>query len=190
MSEQSEYEALSYEEFGRRFFEIAVTEGRVGDAIGTMAGDEFSMGPFAQGPGKIAKISANVRIKLPIVTRNLGEHIDFAIRIPLEIDLTIDLRIDRPKFLVFGEINLRARAVAAKPLLLILDVQRPRASDIAIHVTSSSIRAELVRIVGNVDGEIRRFIASHVAGEINSPGAQKAKIIDIGSMIDSAWTGI
>lgn len=190
MAEQRQYEPISYEEFGRRFFEIAVTEDRVGDAIGTIAGDEFAMGPFSQGPGKIAKVSARVQIKQPIVTRELGEHIDFKIRIPLEIDLTIDLRIDRPRFIVFGEINLKATAVAAHPLVLILDVQQPRAADIAIHVTSSSIRAELVRIVGNVDGEIRRFIAHHVAGEINSPGAQKAKVIDIGSMIDSAWTGI
>lgn len=191
MSEEQQYEHVSYEEFGRRFFEIAVSEDRVGDAIGTMAGDEFEMGPFAQGPGKIAKIFARVRIKHPIVTRDLTyDEIHFAIRIPLEIDLTIDLRIDRPKFMVFGEINLKARAVAAQPLMLILDVQSPRSSDIAIHVTSSSIRAELVRIVGNVDGEIRRFIAQHVAGEINSPGAQKAKVIDIGSIIDTAWTGV
>jgi len=190
MSEQLNYEAISYEEFGRAFFEIAVNEERVADAIGTIAGDEFTMGPFTQGPGKFAKVSARVRIKHPIVTRHFGEQIEFAIRIPLEIDLTIDLRIDRPKFMVFGEINLKATAVAAKPLLLVLDVVPPRSSDIAIHVTSSSIRAELVRIVGNVDGEIRRFIAHHVAGEINSPGSKKAQVIDVGTQIASAWTGI
>ena len=32
---------ISYEEFGRRFFEAAVTEERVGGAIAAIAGDEF-----------------------------------------------------------------------------------------------------------------------------------------------------
>ena len=79
---------------------------------------------------------------------------------------------------------------AAKPLLLILDVEKPRASDIAIHVTSKSLRAEVVRIVGGVDAEIKRFIAAHVAGEIDSPESQQAKVIDVAEQLDATWTGI
>jgi hypothetical protein len=181
---------MTYEEFGRKFFDIAVTEARVGGAIGAIAGDGFEMGPIGQGPGKIAKVTAKVRILDPRVTRQLGETITFAIRIPLEINMVVDLRIDRPKFMVFGEIALRATARAAEPLLLILDVEKPRPSDISIHVTSKSLRAELLRIVAGVDAEIRRFIAAHVAGEIDSPASQKAKIIDVADSIDAAWTGI
>jgi hypothetical protein len=57
-------------------------------------------------------------------------------------------------------------------------------------VTSKSLRAEVVRILGNIDAEIRRFIAAHVAAEIASPASQKAKVIDIANSIDAAWTGI
>jgi hypothetical protein len=181
---------LSYEEFGRRFFEVAVTEERVGNAIGEIAGEAFEIGPIAQGPGKIAKVTAKVRIQQPRVSRQVGELITFAIRIPLEIDMVVDLRIDKPKFMVFGEISLHATAKAAEPLLLILDVERPRPSDIAIHVTSKTLRAEVVRIVGGIDAEVKRFIAMHVAGEIDSPGAQKAKIIDVADTIDESWTGV
>lgn len=180
---------LTYEQFGRRFFEVAVTEDRVGGAIGEIAGDAFEIGPIAQGPGRIAKVTAKVNIQQPRVSRQVGELITFAIRIPLEIDMVVDLRIDKPKFMVFGEISLRATAKAAEPLLLILDVEKPRASDIAIHVTSKSLRAEVVRIVGGLDAEIKRFIALHVAGEIDSPGSQKAKIIDVAETIDESWTG-
>ncbi|MHA7664325.1 hypothetical protein [Mycolicibacterium sp. HS_4_1] len=187
MPVQPQHEYMSYEEFGRRFFEVAVSEERVADAIGGIAGEAFDMGPIAQGPGGLAKVTARVQIKHPVVARTLGEEITFAIRIPLEIDMTLDLRIDRPRFMVFGEINLTATARSAHPLLLVIDVKAPRSSDIAIHVTSSSIRAELLRIVANVDGEIRRFIAHHVAGEINSADA---KVIDIGTRIASAWTGV
>ncbi|KWX68534.1 hypothetical protein [Mycobacterium sp. NAZ190054] len=190
MSDPDTAEFLTYEQFGRRFFEIAVTEERVGGAIGEIAGDAFEMGPIAQGPGKLAKVTAKVRIQQPRVTRELGELITFAIRIPLEIDMVVDLRIDKPKFMVFGEISLRATAKAAEPLLLILDVEKPRPADISIHVTSKTLRAEVVRIIGGVDAEIKRFIAMHVAGEIDSPESQKAKIIDVADRLDEAWTGI
>ena len=178
---------VSYEEFGRRFFEIAVTEERVGGAIAAIAGDAFEIGPIAQGPGKIAKVTAKVQILEPRVRRHVGEAITFAIRIPLEIDMVVDLRIDKPKFMVFGEITLRATAKAAEPLLLILDVEKPRPADIAIHVTSKSLRAEVVRIVGGVDAEIRRFIAAHVAGEIDSPESVQAKIIDVAEQVAESW---
>ena len=181
---------MTYEAFGRTFFAVAVTEDRVGGAIAAIAGDAFVIGPIGQGPGKIAKVTAKVRIMEPRVTRQLGEMITFSIRIPLQIDMVVDLRIDKPKFMVFGEIALRATARAAEPLLLILDVEKPRPSDISIHVTSKSLRAEVVRILGGIDAEIKRFIAAHVAGEIDSPAAQKAKIIDVADSIDAAWTGI
>ena len=181
---------MTYQEFGRRFFEVAVTEKRVGDAIAAIAGDEFEMGPMGQGPGKIAKVTARVRIQVPRVTRNIDDEITFDIRIPLEIDMVVDLRIDRPQFIVFGEISLRATARAAEPLLLVLDFEKPRSRDIAIHVTSKSLRAEVVRIVGGIDAEIKRFIAAHVAGEIDSPASRKAKIIDVADSIDAAWTGV
>jgi hypothetical protein len=185
-----DYDSMTYEEFGRRFFEIAVTEERVGAAIGQIAGDEFTMGPMAQGPGKIAKVTAKVKVQEPLLKRELGEQITFDIQIPLEIELVIDLRIDKPRFKVFGEIALKATAIAAPPLKLILDVQKPRASDISIHITSTTLRAELVRIVGGVDAEIKRFVAQHVAGEIDSPESAKAKVIDVGGQIDEVWTGI
>ena len=188
MSTMSVDDEMTYEQFGRQFFEIAVTQDRVGGAIAAIAGDEFEMGPMAQGPGKVAKVTAKVRIQEPRLTRDVGEKITFAIRIPLEIDLVVDLRIDKPKFMVFGEIALRATARAAAPLLLILDVEKPRASDISIHVTSKSLRGELVRILGGIDAEIKRFIAAHVAGEIDSPASQKAKVIDVADSIDGAWS--
>jgi hypothetical protein len=101
--------------------------------------------------------------------------------------MVIDLRIDKPKFVVYGEIALSATARAAKPLLLILDVQKPRPSDIEIHVTSKSLRAELLRVVAGVDAEVRRFISAHVAGEIDSPESVKAKVIDVAEQLDATW---
>ncbi len=178
---------VTYEEFGRRFFDIAVTEERVASALSDIAGDEFEMGPMAQGPGGLAKVTARVKVNQPHVRRNLGETLTFAIRIPLEIELIVDLRIDRQRFKVDGDIALRATARAAEPLLLVIDVAQPRPSDISVHVTSKSMRGEILRIIGGIDTEIRRFIAAHVSEEVDSPASQQAKVIDVAEAVASAW---
>ena len=121
------------------------------------------MEPIAQGPGGIAKVSANVKVGEPRVTRRLGESITFVVHIPLSIDLLLDLRLDKQRFVVAGDIALRATARAAEPLLLTVDVAKPRPSDITVNVSSKSIRGEVLRILAGVDGEIRRFIAQYVA---------------------------
>lgn len=181
------YDYVTYEQFGRKFFEIACTEERVAAAFGEIAGNEFEMGPMRQGPGGLARVSAKVKIQDPQVKRNLDAMITFAIRIPLTIEMVVDLRLDKQRFNVDGEITLRASALAAEPLLLIIDVTKPKPSDIMVHVAATSIRGELLRVVAGVDGEIRRFIAHYVADEIDSPQAQEAQVIDVAEQVTSAW---
>ncbi|CKU98543.1 Uncharacterised protein [Mycobacterium tuberculosis] len=173
------HDYVTYEEFGRRFFEVAVTPDRVAAAFADIAGSEFAMEPISQGPGGIAKVSANVKIREPRVTRKLGDLITFVIHIPLSIDLLLDLRLDKQRFMVAGDIALRATARAAEPLLLIVDVAKPRPSDITVNVSSKSIRGEVLRILAGVDGEIRRFIAQYVSAEIDSPKSQAAQVINV-----------
>ena len=181
------HDYVTYEEFGRRFFEVAVTPERVAAAFADIAGTEFAMEPIAQGPGKIAKVSAHVKIYEPRVTRRLGDSITFIIHSPLSIDLLLDLRLDKQRFVVSGDIALRATARAAEPLLLIVDVAKPRPSDITVNVSSKSFRGEVLRILAGVDGEIRRFIAQYVADEIDRPHSQAAQVIDVAHQLDQAW---
>lgn len=181
------HDFVSYEEFGRRFFEETVTEERVAAAFAEIAGEEFELGPMAQGPGGLAKVTARVAIQQPTARRTLGETITFAVRIPLIIELVVDLWLDKQRFTVDGDIALRASARAAEPLLIVIDVAKPRPSDIAVNVTSRSIRGEILRIIAGVDAEIRRFVAAYVAEEIDSPASQQAKLIDVAGQVASAW---
>jgi hypothetical protein len=178
---------VTYEDFGRRFFEQAVTEERVAAAFAEIAGDEFVVGPMAQGPGGLARVTAKVKIQQPLVRRTLGDTITFAIRIPLIIELVIDLWLDKQRFVIDGDIALRATARAAEPLMIVIDVAKPRPSDIAVHVTSKSLRGEILRILAGVDGEIKRFVAAYVTEEIDSPASQAAKLIDVSEQLRSAW---
>ena len=145
------------------------------------------MGPMAQGPGGLAKVTAKVQVQQPHVRRSIGDTITFAVRIPLVIELIVDLWLDKQRFVVDGDIALRATARAAEPLLIVIDVAKPRPSDIAVHVTSKSIRGEILRVIAGVDGEIRRFVAAYVAEEIDSPASQRAKLIDVAGQVANSW---
>jgi len=184
------FDFMTYEEFGRRFFEIAVTEERIADAFGTIAGEQFEMGPMRQGPGGLAKVTAKVTIKEPKAHRIIGDTFTFDVNIPLLVDMVIDLRLDKPRFCVEGQIQLRAEARAAGPLLIVIDVTKPRASDISVDVESQSLRGELLRIIAGVDAEIKRFIAKYVRDQIDSPASKKAQVIDVEKQVDQSWTGV
>ena len=184
------FDYMTYEDFGRRFFDLVVTEERIADAFGSIAGDEFEMGPMRQGPGGLAKVTAKVTIKDPVAHRIVGDTFTFDVRIPLLVDMVIDLRLDKPRFCVDGEIQLRAEARAADPLLIVIDVAKPRSSDISVDVASQSLRGELLRIVAGVDAEVKRFIAKYVRDQIDSPASKKAQIIDVAKQVDESWTGI
>lgn len=177
---------VSYEEFGRRFFrKLRGHRGAGRAAFEQIAGNSFEMGPMSQGPGGLAKVSAKVEIQSPHVRRTLGETITFAIRIPLLIELTVDVWLDKPRFVVDGDIALRATARAAEPLMIVIDVAMQyaryrRARDVEI------LQGEIVRIIGGVDSESADFVANYVAEEIDSPASQQAKIIDVSEQVD-AW---
>ncbi|GAB3131177.1 hypothetical protein GCM10027289_16970 [Tsukamurella serpentis] len=180
-------EYVSYEEFGRRFFEIAVNEERVGSAFADMAGGDFTVGPVPSGPAGMAKVWAQVQIAEPQLTRHVGELITFTVKIPLRIGLLIDLKLDRIRYDVEGLITLPLTVRAAAPLELRIEVDPPRPKDVWVDVESRSIRGSIVRMVASVDAEIRRFIAQYVAEEIDKPEVRKARIIDISDELGRAF---
>lgn len=181
---------LSYEEFGRRFFEVAVTEDRVGSAFASIAGDDFVVGPFPSGPGGIAKVRATVQVAEPEITRHVGDLITFTVNLPLSIGLLVDLRIDQVRYDVDGLITLPLTARAAEPLTLRIDVEPPRPRDVHVGVASRNMRGEIIRVVAQVDSEIKRFIAEYVAAEIDKPEIKKARIIDVAEELGRAFESL
>ncbi|MGC4932260.1 hypothetical protein ACLQ3C_01050 [Gordonia sp. DT30] len=178
---------LTYEEFGRRFFEVAVTEDRVAGAFTAITGDSFDVGPIPSGPGGIARVRARVSIAEPQIVRDISDLITFTVRIPLSIRLLVDLRVDRIKYDVDGSVRLALTARAVEPLQLHIDVRPPRPSDVTVGVASRNLRGEIIRVVGQVDDEIKRFIARDVAARIEDPLVTSARIIDVAAELGRAF---
>ncbi|HEY5853775.1 MAG TPA: hypothetical protein VIW24_06895 [Aldersonia sp.] len=179
---------ISYELFGRHFFELAVSDARIAGAFTELAGSSFDFGPIGAGPAKLAKVSANVAIGDPSLTRDVGDLIRFRLNIPLRLHLLIDLALDKQHFDVDGHIALRLTARAAEPLKVVIDVDEPRRRDVHIDVRPASLRGAVLRVLGSVDTEIKRFVAQYVAEEIHKPHVVRARVIDVADRIEQAWS--
>jgi hypothetical protein len=179
---------ISYERFGRRFFELAVSPERVAAAFGELAGSSFDFGPIGAGPGRLAKVSARVHVGLPILHREDGDTIAFDLTIPIRLHLLIDLSVDKQRFDVDGDVALRLTVRAAEPLLVIIDVDEPAASDVRIDVRAETLRGSVLRALGSVDDEIKRFVSRYIAEEIRKPHIEATRTIDVVAQIDRAWS--
>lgn len=178
---------VSYEDFGRLFFDYAVSEERVAGVFRQLAGADFDFGPVGAGPGKFAKVSANVGLGEPVVERDNQGVISFQLRLPLTLRLLIDLVVDKSRFDVTGHIHLRLVARAAEPLQVVVEVDQPTIEDVVIDVASRTLRGSLLRIIADVDYEIKRFVVRYISTEIDKPEIVAARTIDVAARLDEAW---
>lgn len=178
---------IGYEEFGRRFLEYAASEQRISEAFAQLTGAAFDFGPIGVGPARLAKVRAQVQLGEPKLQRYVDEVISFELIIPLDVDLLLDLAVDRHRFHVDGNIHLHLTVHTAEPLRVIIDIAEPRPSDVRVNVATATKRGQLLRILASVDHEIRRFIARYIATEIRKPHIAAVRDIDVASRLDAAW---
>lgn len=176
----------TYEEFGRRFFELAVTEDRILGAVGGLAGQEIRFGPIGAGPGKVAKVSATGRVGQGAVERRAAELVVYDLRIPVGLDLLVDLPLDDQRFRADLVVTLRLTARAAAPLRVVIDVDPPTKEHVTVRLQGDGVSEKVFQRLAGVDAEIRRFVAKYVAKEIDKPHIRAARDIDVAARIDGA----
>lgn len=177
----------SYETFGVRFFEHAVTEQRIVSAMSGMVGDAIDFGPMGVGPGKVAKVSATGRVQVPTATRTGDRPLTFRVRIPVDLRLNIELGGSAHRFTADLGVPLTLTVHAAEPLRIVIHIEPPSRHDIELRLDADGVRATFLQFVAGVDDEIRRFVAKYVAREVAKPGVRRATEIDIATRIDAAW---
>lgn len=180
---------ISYEEFGRRFFEHAVTETRILAGLGGLTGEPISFGPIGAGPGRLAQVSASGVVGAGWARRLEGDEVSFRLTIPVELDMEIDLGVDRHHFHAVVTVGLVLHARAAEPLRVLIEVVPPTRDDVEVELKADGVRAEGLRRVAGIDREVGRFVAKYVARELEKPGVRAARDIDVASRIDGAWNG-
>jgi len=177
----------SYEEFGRVFFRTAVTEDRILAAVGGLAGDTFEFGPLAVGPGKIAKVNATGRIGDPSIAAVESDEVQFRLAIPVAVELVVHVPLDEHRFHADLLVHLNLRARAARPLRVVIDIDRPSKEDVEVRLEAATMRGSLLNAVAGVEGELKRFVAKYVGREVEKPHIARARDIDVAARINGAW---
>jgi hypothetical protein len=186
---QATDDRISYAAFGVGFFEHAISAERILGALSDLAGDPIEFGPVGAGPGRLAQVKANGQIGQPSVGRLEGEEVAFHLSIPIELDLQIDLRIEKHNFHASVGVALTLVARAAPPLRIVIDINEPRARDVDVKIEAEGVRATVLQYAAGIDREIAKFIANYVRREIDKPRIRAAREIDVAARIDKAWPG-
>jgi hypothetical protein len=188
MAEGNEDEPrVPYAVFGARFFEHAVTQGRIVGALGGLAGDTIEFGPIGAGPGRIAQVTATGVVGEGVAARMPGEEVAFRLTIPVALELRIDLGVDHHRFHADVTVGLSLHARAAEPLRVVIDVDPPTWRDVTVEVKADGLRASVLQRVAGIDREIVRFVARFVRRELDKPHIRAARDIDVAARIDGAW---
>lgn len=176
---------VSYADFGQRFFETAVTRDRIVEAAGNLAGRPVEVGPLGVGPLGLVKVSATGAVGDPDVARIDGEHVAFQLTIPVALQLTIEIGLDKYRFTAAVRVRLPITARAAEPLRIVIDVEPPTRRTIEVDLQAEGLRASVVQVIGGVEGELKKSVARFVRNEIEKPELQKARIIDVARALEN-----
>jgi hypothetical protein len=186
----SEEIRCSYEEFGALFFRAAVTPERIIGAVDGIAGQPIDFGPMGVGPGRIASVTAKGQIGAATATEIPGIPISYKLVVPVDLDFTVNLQVEKERFHAAVEVPLTVTAHATHDLRIIVDVTPPNPDELDLHLEAEGLRATLLKRVANIEGELRRFVAKYVARELEKPHVVATRVIDVGVSIDVAWAGM
>jgi hypothetical protein len=187
---ESDAARCTYEEFGALFFRAAVTPERILGAVDGIAGELIDFGPMGVGPGRIAQVTAKGQVGQATATELPGTPISYELVIPVELDFTVNLQVEKERFHASVEVPLLVTAHATTDLQIIVDVTPPNPDELKLDLEADGLRAGLLGRIANVDGELRRFVAKYVARELEKPHIVATRNIDVGVSIDVAWAGM
>lgn len=177
----------SYEEFGRAFFEEAVSQERILGVVQSMAGEPIEFGPVGVGPGKAAQVKATGTMGDARAERLDGDVIRYRVTLPVSLDFTVDLQVDKHRFHGDLVIPLHIIARATEDLKIVIDVDPPLTRDVELDLKASGLRATMLQKVAGVDAEVKRFVVKYVERELEKPEVAQTRVVDVRESIESTW---
>lgn len=180
--ERESFDWIGYDEFGRRFFPLIVTAGRVREVVDRLAGRAIEIGPLRTGPREAATVEVKGAVRVPRLAEREGvDPVSFDLVIPVGLDITVDV-LKANRYRAEVEIPLVLVACAADPLLIVIDTSAPDPDTISVDLRAEGWRAKALGRVGHIRQQIATQVAAVIRGELADPAG---RTIDVESRIDS-----
>jgi hypothetical protein len=172
-------EYITYGEWGTAFFETAVTEERILNAVGSLAGRPIDFGPVKIDPLGLVKVNAHGAVGTASLTRREAPLISYDLVIPVQLALELDVSVDKHRFNADVLVRLTLTARAARPLKIVIDIEPPSKQNVTVDMKAEALRSSVLQWVTGIEGEVRRFVARFVRTEIDKPALMQARTIDV-----------
>lgn len=183
-------DVVDYATWGESFFTSAVSLDRVLAGVDVLAGHPIDVGPVGIGPGRMIRIRATGSIGRADGERLGEDPVTFRVSVPVALEFAIVLGLETQRFAAEMSVPLVLTARARRDLAILLDVTPPTADEVAVRVEAQGVRASITKRVADVEGELRRFVSSYVARELDKPEVVAARVIDVSGAIDKALTAL
>ncbi|KAA1420863.1 hypothetical protein F0U44_00480 [Nocardioides humilatus] len=183
-------ELIDYRSWGVEFFHRAVTEERVLRGVNVLSGRPIDVGPMGVGPGRLVKVTAKGAIGTATGQRVGDDPVSFHVTLPVPIEFTIDLGMDKQRFNALLEVPLTITARARDDLAIVIQITPPTKDTVRVDLQAQGLRAQLLGAAAGVEGELKRFVAKYVTKELAKPYLQEAMVIDVGAAIERAAKGV
>lgn len=180
VSEDAQPEFCSYEQFGLRFFQHAVTVERIAAGVSGLTGTPIEFGPIAAGPAKIAKVHATGAIGDPAVSPlDEQEPLRFGLHVPVNLRFAVSLPATVHRFRADVGIDVTLTARAAEPLRVVIEIDPPRSSDITVLLKAEGLTSSVLQWISGMDAELKRFLVRYIRAEIAKPHIARARSVDL-----------
>ncbi len=180
-------EFCSYERFGLRFFQHAVSVERIAAGVSGLTGAPIEFGPIAAGPAKIAKVHATGAIGEPVVSPRADvEPLRFGLHVPVDLRFAVSLPATTHRFRADVGIDLTLTARAAEPLRVVIDIDPPEAGDITVLLKAQGLTSSVLQWASGMDGELKRFLVRYIRAEIAKPHIVRARSVDLRPFVRDA----
>jgi hypothetical protein len=174
---------ISYGEFGKRFFQEAVTIGRIEAALEGMTGKGIKIGPVEIGPAGMAGFNADGSVGEPTITRHPGDEVSYDLVVPAS--LSIVLRLGQEIRLQVGvEINLVLAARPAAPLRIVIEIPKITHRDVKLVFRAEALGAMWQWLLEPMGEVIRREVATRLNAMLSEKDSMRSRIVDVAARIN------
>ena len=174
---------ITYGEFGKRFFEEAVTLERISDAVEGMAGKGIKIGPIGLGPGGLAGFVAEGSVGSPTISKRNGADVAFDLLVPAS--LSVILRLGQEIRIQVGiEVGLTLVARPAQPLRIVIDIPAIDHTDVRLVIRAEALGAAWQWLLEPMGEVIRREVATRINAMTSDPESVEGRIFDIAARIN------
>ena len=178
---------LTAEEFTHLLLIAAAPPHRVGDVVGRLVGDDFSIGPVPVGPGGMAAATATAdRGQVHVAT---CDDPDWHLEVTVPLSLSVELQVGSRSVGYHGAIQVqtRLRLRLRPPCNVHVEVEDLTEDSIRTAIEPMGAAARLVDCVGGVEGTVAEQVLDHVEQMISGPEFTEALDIDVIGMMQRAW---